>query len=158
MMNDIYIDLQNACDSEDLPSETEFQSWVTNALADYRTEAEVSIRLVNVDESQSLNFEYRGKEKPTNVLSFPFEIPPGIPAAEMNHLLGDLVICSSVVEAEAKEQNKQLNDHWAHMVTHGLLHLLGYDHIKDDEAELMEQLERDILAKQGISDPYYDER
>ncbi|MGL5337628.1 MAG: rRNA maturation RNase YbeY, partial [Aeromonas veronii] len=93
---------------------------------------------------------YRGKDKPTNVLSFPFEAPPGLELP----LLGDLVICRQVVEREAEEQGKPLMAHWAHMVVHGSLHLLGYDHIEDEEAEEMEALERDIMQELGFADPY----
>ncbi|WP_288791436.1 rRNA maturation RNase YbeY, partial [uncultured Enterobacter sp.] len=101
-----------------------------------------------------LNLTYRGKDKPTNVLSFPFEAPPGI---EMP-LLGDLIICRQVVEQEAKEQQKPLEAHWAHMVVHGSLHLLGYDHIEDDEAEEMESLETEIMLALGYEDPYIAEK
>jgi probable rRNA maturation factor len=103
----------------------------------------VTVRLVDEAESRELNHTYRGKDKPTNVLSFPFEAPPGLELP----LLGDLVICRQVVEAEAVEQGKPLMAHWAHMVVHGSLHLLGYDHIEDEEAEEMEQLERDIMQE-----------
>ena len=101
-----------------------------------------------------LNHEYRGKDKPTNVLSFPFEAPPGI---ELD-LLGDLIICRQVVEKEAEEQSKPLLAHWAHMVVHGSLHLLGYDHIEDDEAEEMESLETEIMQTMGFEDPYILEK
>ena len=117
------------------------------------TEPELTIRLVTPDESQQLNAEYRGKDKPTNVLSFPFEAPPQVPIP----LLGDLIVCVDVVEQEAAEQGKTTTAHWAHMIVHGCLHLLGYDHIKDDEAEIMEGLEREIMAQLGFSDPYSDE-
>ena len=135
-----------------LPTEEQLTLWASTALKG-RTEfeePELTIRLTDEEESQALNSEYRGKDKPTNVLSFPFEMPPGIPL----ELLGDLVICVGVVEQEAKEQEKTTEAHWAHMVIHGCLHLLGYDHIKDDEAEEMEALERDLLASLGYPDPY----
>lgn len=114
----------------------------------------MTIRLVDEAESHELNLTYRGKDKPTNVLSFPFEAPPGI---EMP-LLGDLIICRQVVEQEAKEQQKPLEAHWAHMVVHGSLHLLGYDHIEDDEAEEMESLETEIMLALGYEDPYIAEK
>jgi probable rRNA maturation factor len=101
-----------------------------------------------------LNLTYRGKDKPTNVLSFPFEAPPQVELP----LLGDLVICRQVVEREANEQNVPLDAHWAHMVVHGCLHLLGYDHILDDEAEEMEALEADIMQSMGYADPYLAEK
>ena len=135
-----------------LPTEEQLTLWASTALKG-RTEfeePELTIRLTDEEESQALNSEYRGKDKPTNVLSFPFEMPPGIPL----ELLGDLIICVGVVEQEAQEQAKTIEAHWAHMVIHGCLHLLGYDHIKDDEAEEMEALERDLLASLGYPDPY----
>ncbi len=144
------IDLQQATDATGLPSASQFQTWVTTALAGERDQAELTIRLVDKAESQQLNNTYRGKDKPTNVLSFPFEAPPGI---EID-LLGDLVICAPVVAEEALAQEKTAMDHWAHLVIHGTLHLLGHDHQTDDEAEEMESLEIALLAKLGISDPY----
>lgn len=138
-----------------LPTDDELQHWATAALQERTefTEPELTIRLVHNDESQELNRDYRGKDKPTNVLSFPFDAPPEVPI----ELLGDLIICAPVVQAEASEQGKTPQAHWAHMVVHGCLHLLGYDHIKDDEAETMENLERQIMAALGFSDPYSDD-
>ena len=138
-----------------LPEFEQLEQWANAALAG-RTqfaEPELTIRLVQVEESHELNFEYRGKDKPTNVLSFPFEAPPEVPI----ELLGDLVICAPVVNQEANEQHKPATNHWAHMVVHGCLHLLGYDHIKDDEADIMENLERQIMAELGFPDPYLDD-
>lgn len=138
-----------------LPTDDELQHWATAALqgrTDF-AEPELTIRLVHNEESQELNRDYRGKDKPTNVLSFPFDAPPEVPI----ELLGDLIICVPVVQAEAEEQSKTPPAHWAHMVVHGCLHLLGYDHIKDDEAEIMENLERQIMAGLGFSDPYSDD-
>jgi probable rRNA maturation factor len=145
------VDIQNASTALLLPSEELFQQWVDTTL-NFVTEKEfeLTIRLVNIPESQQLNSQYRQKDKPTNVLSFPFEVPDGI---ELN-LLGDLVICSEVVEQEAEAQNKKVFDHWAHMVIHGCLHLLGYDHINDTEANEMESLEVNILALLEIANPY----
>ncbi|EAT11428.1 rRNA maturation RNase YbeY [Bermanella marisrubri] len=150
----IDVDVQIAIEGDNLPTPTQLQSWVTAALASLRPEAELSIRLVDNSESQSLNHEYRGKDKPTNVLSFPFEIPPELAEIENFTLIGDLVICHPVVCQEAAEQKKPLEHHYAHMVIHGCLHLLGYDHINEDEAEEMERLETDILATLNIPDPY----
>ncbi|WP_349919110.1 rRNA maturation RNase YbeY [Aeromonas veronii] len=148
------LDLQLACaNAEGLPTEAQLQGWLESTILGFQDEAEVTVRLVDEAESRELNHTYRGKDKPTNVLSFPFEAPPGLELP----LLGDLVICRQVVEAEAIEQNKPLMSHWAHMVVHGSLHLLGYDHIEDEEAEEMEQLERDILQEMGIPDPYLDD-
>ncbi|KJG20225.1 metal-binding heat shock protein [Photobacterium iliopiscarium] len=151
----IYLDLQLAtADETGLPTEAEFQQWLNAAVTPFQADAEVTILLVDKQESHALNLEYRGKDRPTNVLSFPFEAPPEI---EMN-LLGDLIICRQVVEAEALEQQKPLNAHWAHMVVHGSLHLLGYDHIEDDEAEEMEALETEIMQNMGFIDPYISEK
>ena len=157
------LDIQRASRRKDLPSDALLRRWARAALlhdADYAdSKAALTIRLVNEAESQQLNGDYRGKDKPTNVLSFPFEMPDiGMPLPVSNHYLGDLVICAGVVAAEAKEQNKALNQHWAHMVVHGVLHLLGYDHIKNAEAVRMEALERTILASLNIPDPYAGER
>ncbi|PCI62738.1 MAG: rRNA maturation RNase YbeY [Kordiimonadales bacterium] len=123
--------------------------------------AEIFVQLVDDDKSHGLNQEYRGKEKPTNVLSFPGVEPDDLPdmlkqAAQGGPpvLLGDLVIASSVVAAEAEEQNKSFGDHLAHLTVHGVLHLLGYDHMEEDAANEMEELERSILSTLGISDPY----
>jgi len=150
----ISLDLQKISDHPDVPSFPQFEQWLGAALDGHRENAEISIRIVDEEESQSLNHQYRGKDKPTNVLSFPFEIPEGIPPSEMNHLLGDLVVCAPVVKREAEQQGKLIHHHWAHMVIHGVLHLLGFDHINDTEAEQMEQMERDMLSKLEISDPY----
>ena len=144
------VELQIACDAEHLPSESDFNRWVDCVLRQQKAAGEVCIRIVSEQESQTLNRDYRGKDRPTNVLSFPFEVPPGIPVS----LLGDLVICAEVVAREAREQHKPLQDHWAHMVVHGTLHLLGFDHINDEEAEEMEALERTLLAQMDIADPY----
>ncbi|MDA9556257.1 rRNA maturation RNase YbeY [Vibrio sp.] len=150
----IDLDLQIAVEkSSDLPSIEQFNHWLTHALSVRDKDSELTIRIVDSEESQALNHEYRGKDKPTNVLSFPFEVPPEI---ELN-LIGDLVICQPVVEVEAKEQNKTLTAHWAHMVVHGTLHLLGYDHIDDTDAIEMETLEINILAELGFENPYQEQ-
>ena len=146
----ITLDLQLAFDAPDLPTETQFQQWLDAAVLPFQAEAEVTIRIVGNAESQQLNFDYRGKDKPTNVLSFPFQCPPGIELP----LLGDLVICAPVVAMEAQQQNKTLSAHWAHMVVHGCLHLLGFDHINDDDAEQMEAEEVTILQQLGFTNPY----
>ena len=153
---DLQLDLQIAVEKEhDLPTEDQLILWATSALIT-RTcyeEPELTIRIVDEEESQELNHEYRGKDKPTNVLSFPFEAPAHVPIP----LLGDLVICKQVVEREAIEQGKTLTAHWAHMTVHGCLHLLGYDHIDDEEAEEMEGIERIVMANLGFEDPYIDD-
>ncbi|WP_386692627.1 MULTISPECIES: rRNA maturation RNase YbeY [unclassified Lonepinella] len=154
-MNNVIIDLQIATEnSENLPSVEQFTHWATQAVRAESLEPEMTIRIVDEAESHELNLRYRGKDRPTNVLSFPFECPDEVELP----LLGDLVICRQVVEKEAVEQGKPLIAHWAHLVVHGSLHLLGYDHIEQDEAEEMESLETEIMLELGFEDPYsYDE-
>lgn len=153
----IALDLQLACETVNVPDTAKFEAWIQSALPTVQQDAEISIRIVDEEESQALNYQYRGKDKPTNVLSFPFEKPPGVPAEAFDSMLGDMAICAPVVIQEAKEQQKAAEHHWAHMVVHGTLHLLGYDHINDDDANEMESLERSILAKFNIPDPYQGE-
>lgn len=142
-------------ESAELPKDEEFERWAQLAIEGRREGGELCIRIVTPEESQALNRDYRGKDKPTNVLSFPFEAPPiELPDGLAIDILGDLAICADVVAHEAQEQNKVLAHHWAHMVIHGTLHLLGFDHINDDEAEVMESLERELLAQLQIPDPY----
>ncbi len=143
------IELQIASDATALPTSEQVAIWVSAARLD-NGDATVVVRIVDEPESRQLNRDYRGKDRPTNVLSFPFEPPPGIPEEH----LGDLVICAPVVFREAQEQQKQPEAHWAHMVVHGILHLQGFDHQNSEEAEEMESLERQILARLGYSDPY----
>ncbi len=151
----IILDLQVATEATAIPAEADLQRYLDAAVSPFQAEAEVTIRIVDEEESQQLNFDYRHKDKPTNVLSFPFQAPPGIELP----LLGDLVICVQVVAKEALEQNKTLEAHWAHMVVHGCLHLLGFDHINDTDAEEMEAEEVQILQELGFADPYFiDER
>ncbi|MCW0465285.1 rRNA maturation RNase YbeY [Xanthomonas sacchari] len=141
-----------------LPAATSFRKWVAAALKGRIREADLAIRLVDDREGRALNQHYRGKDYATNVLSFPAELPEGLPKGVKLPLLGDLVICAPVVAREAAEQDKPLNAHYAHLTVHGVLHLLGWDHEDDKEAEAMEQLEREILADLGVSDPYAGER
>jgi probable rRNA maturation factor len=154
-MTKLTVDLQIACEADNLPSDASFEAWIEAVLQHLScsTETELTVRIVDAEEGLALNHQYRGKAYATNVLSFPFEAPVPLPV----NLLGDLVICAAVVADEAKAQNKPLVAHWAHMVVHGTLHLLGYDHINNDEAEHMEQLEKDILAALGYADPYADD-
>ena len=146
-MKNVIIDLQIACQHTDnLPTETQIQQWANAAIRPQTLEPEITIRIVDEAESHDLNLTYRGKDKPTNVLSFPFECPDEVELP----LLGDLVICRQVVEREATEQGKPLEAHWAHMVVHGCLHLLGYDHIENDEAEEMESLETEKIGRAHV--------
>ena len=150
-MSDAIIDLQIAIDDDPtLPASADIQRWVNCVTTRLDETVELTVRIVGADESRQLNHRYRGKDQPTNVLSFPFEVPEGI---ELN-LLGDLVICAPVVAREADEQQKPLHHHWAHMVIHGTLHLLGYDHIDDADATEMETLETRLLAQLDIPAPY----
>ena len=154
-MGKMIIDLQIACEQETgLPTAEQIEQWATAAVQPKSDEVEMTVRIVDEAESHALNLNYRGKDRPTNVLSFPFECPDEVELP----LLGDLVICRQVVEREAQEQDKPLMAHWAHMVVHGSLHLLGYDHIKDDEAEEMESLETQIMIGLGFVDPYLSEK
>ncbi|ABR75293.1 protein of unknown function UPF0054 [Actinobacillus succinogenes 130Z] len=155
MMKGVIIDLQIVSeDQTNLPTPEQFTQWATAAVRAEALEPEITIRIVDEAESHDLNLTYRGKDRPTNVLSFPFECPEEVELP----LLGDLVICRQVVEREAEQQGKPLPAHWAHMVVHGCLHLLGYDHIEDDEAVEMESLETQIMTELGFEDPYsYDE-
>lgn len=146
----VTVDFQVATEAQGLPQQAEVELWATTALSFIEDDCELSIRLVDEAESAELNGQYRGKDYPTNVLSFPFDAP----VALSPRLLGDLVICVQVVEREAEEQNKPLAHHWAHMVVHGCLHLLGYDHIEDEEAQEMEALEVELLASLNIANPY----
>ena len=139
-----------------IPSAVSFRKWVAAALTGRIREADLAIRLVGAREGRALNRHYRGKDYATNVLSFPAELTTGVklPKGVRMPLLGDLVICAPVVAREAKEQGKSLGAHYAHLTVHGTLHLLGWDHEDEREAECMEQLEREILAGLDIADPY----
>lgn len=146
------IDVQVGGTRSGLPEVAKLRHWARAALAGRRRDAEVSIRIVDAAESQALNRRYRSKDRPTNVLAFPAELPPELELP----LLGDLVICREVVEAEATAQRKPLDAHWAHMVVHGTLHLVGYDHETAGEAAAMEALEAEILAELGWPNPYME--
>lgn len=147
-----HITVQRVASSHSIPSAADFKKWVKAALADQMDSAELTIRIVDLQEMIHLNSIYRKKNKPTNVLSFPFEMPSDcdidIP------ILGDIVICAKVIEEEALAQHKTLKAHWAHMTVHGVLHLMGYDHELDSDAEKMEAEEIIILKKLGFDNPY----
>ena len=149
----LLIDIQNPENYTTLPAESDLLHWAQAAWQD-EGEAGVVVRIVGEAESQELNRAYRGKDYPTNVLSFPYDAPP-IPLEDgETEYLGDLAICLPVMEREAAEQGKTATQHWAHLLIHGLLHLQGYDHITDVEAEEMEALETQILGTLGFPDPY----
>ncbi|SDH69310.1 rRNA maturation RNase YbeY [Pseudomonas panipatensis] len=145
------LDLQVASEAADLPSEAQLRQWCELALRQRQADSELTIRLVDEAEGRELNRTWRHKDYATNVLSFPADVPDELLDIP---LLGDLVICAPVVAREASEQGKEPRAHWAHLVIHGCLHLLGYDHIEDAEAEEMEDLERQLLAELGYPDPY----
>lgn len=147
------LDVQTVFASAGQPEQQHIQHWVDAALDGIDRDTEIVIRIVDEQESASLNGQYRHKHGPTNILSFPFEMP-AIEGLELN-LLGDLVVCAPVLEKEAREQNKSLADHWAHIIVHGVLHLLGYDHIDETEAEIMESKETAILQTLNITNPYH---
>jgi probable rRNA maturation factor len=132
------------------PDSTQFENWLSQVAKQLNITGEVCIKIIDETESQDLNNTYRQKDKPTNVLSFPSEIPDFIKSTH----LGDLAICAPLVEQEAEQQNKVVQNHWAHLTIHGCLHLLGYDHIEDNEAEEMEALEVKLLAELKIGNPY----
>jgi probable rRNA maturation factor len=134
--------VQFAIKPENAPTRHQFRKW---ALAALETDAEIALRLVDAEEGQTLNRDYRGKDYPTNVLTFPLNDEP---------LMGDIVLCAPVVAKEAAEQNKSLEAHYAHLTVHGVLHLQGYDHENEQDAEVMEALETQILSKLGYADPY----
>ncbi|MCX7092415.1 MAG: rRNA maturation RNase YbeY [Methylobacter sp.] len=145
-----YIEIQTVFASEGQPDRQQIQLWIDTALEDYDQDTEIVVRIVDEQESAALNEQYRHKAGPTNILSFPVDLPEAI---ELD-LLGDLVICAPVLAKEALEQDKILSHHWAHIIVHGVLHLLGYDHIDDAEAELMETKEIAVLNKLHIQNPY----
>ncbi len=148
MTTRLEVDLSLGLEAEGLPTEDDFTRWAATVLPPGHWN--LSIRLVDAEEGQALNAQYRHKDYPTNVLSFPAELPDGVELP----LLGDLVLCVPVVEREAAEQGKPLLHHWAHLTIHGVLHLLGHDHLQEDEAAAMEALEVQALARLGIPDPY----
>lgn len=149
----VYADIQREVDA--LPNDEEISAWLTQTLAtENKGDAELTIRFVSEEESAALNEQYRSKQGSTNVLSFPFEMPAEIENDIELNLLGDLVICSDVVTRQAQQQQKLELAHWAHMIVHGTLHLLGYDHLTDEDAEIMENKEVYILSQLGYPDPY----
>ncbi|MBA2711039.1 MAG: rRNA maturation RNase YbeY [Tatlockia sp.] len=146
------IDIQHACDNPVPVRDDLLIKWAESALSEHQESAELTLRIVNIDEIQQLNNDYRHQNKATNVLAFPSVIPDGI---ELEYpLLGDVIICPEVLEKESLELKKPLEEHWAHIVIHGVLHLLGYDHIKDDDAFLMQVEEIKLLLELGFTNPY----
>lgn len=151
----VSVDIEIATDGDDPPEPDSIKRWLHAVLerelpADDPREVEISVRVVDREESHTLNKRYRHKDAPTNVLSFPSDLPSDLP---FRHL-GDIVLCAPVIGDEAREQGKAVDDHWAHMLVHGALHLLGYDHIDEVDATVMESLEVEILSQFGVADPY----
>lgn len=144
------IGVQYAVELPDIPQRDALRRWARSAMAAADASGSLAIRIVDEAESAALNRRWRGKQGPTNVLSFGAVPPPGIPVTE----LGDIVICAPVVAREAAQQHKPPAAHWAHMVVHGVLHLLGHDHHASPDAQRMEALETEILARLGFPDPY----
>ena len=137
-----------------IPAAVSFRKWAMAALEQNNHQGFLAIRIVDHNEGRALNHRYRNKSYATNVLSFPIDLPPGLPK-DLNHsLLGDLVICAPVIAQEAQEQHKSLHAHYAHMIIHGTLHLLGIDHKNSDEAAYMEHIERNLLRRFAIDNPY----
>lgn len=150
------VDISNSCEGQWVPSQQQCEDWLNGGLqaADQSRPCSISVSFVDAASSQSLNRDYRGKDKPTNVLSFPAEFPSELREQVDTYPLGDIVICAAVVEEEASEQGKQLATHWAHLTLHGLFHLLGYQHDTQKSAEEMEKLEINTLEMLGIPNPY----
>jgi probable rRNA maturation factor len=145
------------------PPRADIAAWASIALGRKAVGRELSVRVVGPTESRRLNARYRGRDKPTNVLSFPAAELPAGPSKALAHdgpayrtawPLGDLVICPSVLRAEAREQHKSLRAHWAHLVVHGALHLAGYDHEDPADANRMERREVSVLRRLGFPNPY----
>lgn len=148
----IELELQIASNAKTLPHPAQFREWIGNTLDAEHDNVELTIRIVDIEEMTELNETYRKKQGPTNVLSFPAQIDPNFDVS----LLGDIIICAPVVQQEATDANIDLIAHWAHMVVHGTLHLLGYDHINPDDADVMESVETKILTELGYPAPYGD--
>lgn len=150
------IEISNHCEDQWTPSIEQCETWLNAGLeiAGQTKPCSISLSFIEPPDSQSLNRDYRGKDKATNVLSFPAEFPTELQGQVDNFPLGDIVICAIVVAEEAKTQEKQLSDHWAHLTVHGLFHLLGYQHDTENSAIEMEALEINTLEILGIPNPY----
>ena len=150
------IEIQRQLELEGIPGDDQLRGFAEAAVENAES-AEICVRIVDEAEGRALNLQWRGKDYATNVLSFPGSVPPGVPAGSLPGLMGDLVLCAPVIAREANDQGKALAHHWAHLLIHGVLHLRGFDHIKQPGAALMEQREREILAGLGFPDPYPDD-
>jgi len=150
------LDVQRSAQTSDIPSDEQFRLWSETALSGRSGSFSLAIRIVDEDEALRFNHDYRDQDYATNVLSFPAELPTGLPEEVRRAQLGDLLICAPVVAREVSQQQLAQSDHWAHLVVHGVLHLLGYDHQDDENAAVMESLEAELLAGLGIANPYGD--
>jgi len=146
----VHIEVQYHSAETPLPTKKILQKWVNTVMVNPKSDMEITLRIVDKEESYALNFQFRGKDKPTNVLSFPYDPIPELPA----HIVGDIVLCAPVIKEEAAQQQKALEAHWAHMVIHGCLHLLGYDHETSEQAGVMEPMEITLLNTLGFANPY----
>jgi len=159
MSGDIQVDVQVAANVSNVPTESDIRNWLEQVIAqvgnDTARSIEISVKIVDEAEGRALNRQFRQEDSATNVLSFPLLVgdQPELPA-ELPLAMGDIVICASVVAREASEQGKSSSDHWAHMLVHGALHLFGYDHETESQAQEMEMLEARILAVGGVENPY----
>jgi len=149
-------EIQRATLAPCIPDDAQFRRWINAVLSTQDHDCSLTIRLVDEAEARRFNKTYRERDYATNVLSFPADLPEGLPVELRQAQLGDILICAPVVAREAHEQNRSEVDHWAHLTIHGVLHLLGYDHEQPDEAAIMEALETKILNGLGVSDPYID--
>lgn len=149
------IDLQIACEDSRPVNDENLKAWVQMTLDEHQSAAELTLRLVDIEEITDLNTSYRKKNKATNVLAFPSNLPEVV---ELDYpFLGDIIICPKVLLEESREQNTPLDAHWAHIVIHGVLHLLGYDHIEEDDSKIMQAMEIKLLSKLGFENPYREE-
>lgn len=155
-MTQVEVSLESDTTFANCPEPDQFQTWAKAALSGHDGAFNLAIRIVDEAEMQQFNLRYRQKDYATNVLSFPADLPDGLPEELRRSQLGDLLICAPVVASEANQQKREEQHHWAHLTIHGVLHLLGYDHESADEALIMETRETTILAQLGISDPYLD--
>lgn len=149
-------EVQRVTTSSSIPDDEQFRLWINAVPAAPDLNYSLTVRLVDEPEARRFNKQYRDRDYATNVLSFPAELPEGLPVEVRQAQLGDILICAPVVTSEARKQGRAEVDHWAHLTIHGVLHLLGYDHERSDEAVVMEALETKILGKLGVSDPYMD--
>lgn len=151
------LEIQRATTLTGTPDDEQFHHWINAVPTELRHALQLSIRIVDEPEARRFNRDYRSKDYATNVLSFPADLPEGLPAEVRQSQLGDLLICAPVVIREARQRRRSEADHWAHLTIHGVLHLLGYDHENDAGAAIMESMETEILKTLGVPDPYLDQ-